>query len=95
MTTKYIAELTSPEEALELPEGRLAMNMGFWIQVSVSAKNVLECAKLIIEHGDNKELTSQAEVVVRGGKLGWGVSVAASSKYRLGSKSNILLINVM
>jgi hypothetical protein len=48
--TNFIAELTSPEQALELTQGRLVME---FFEVSFSPENVLTAAALLIEKEDN------------------------------------------
>lgn len=63
---------TSPLDALELPEGRLAMGN---IVVSFSPENVVEAAELVVEKGGaDKPFVSQAGIIAyAGNKLGWGV----------------------
>jgi hypothetical protein len=68
--TNFIAELTSPEQALELTQGRLVMDV---FEVSFSPENVLTAAALLIEKEDNANLVSQAGVIARAGKHGWGM----------------------
>jgi hypothetical protein len=66
--------IESVDQALALKEGRLAMNMGVWIECSFSTENVAEAAKLIIENNDKTEFYSQAGVVAHAGNnYGWGL----------------------
>ena len=67
-----IANVRKKELALSLPEGCLAINMGFWIECSFSADEVLDAAAVLIQASDSSDLTSQAEVIARAGKHGWG-----------------------
>jgi hypothetical protein len=73
MTVKCIAQLQKSSEAFDLPEGQLLANFGFNIIVSFSSEDVLEAARILIDKGDNKDLTSQAGIIARAGKHGWGL----------------------
>jgi len=49
------------------------MNIGFWVEVSFSTEDVVEAAEMLIENKDTKKLFSQAGVISRAGKYGWGL----------------------
>lgn len=68
----------NPEQALELPTGRLAANFGFLIEQTVEPKNVFDAATALKEAGVNKKLFTQADVMVEAQKQGvWGTDWAA------------------
>ena len=69
----YITNLENPTQVLDLPEGSLIMNIGFWVEVSFSTEDVVEAAEMLIENKDTKKLFSQAGVISRAGKYGWGL----------------------
>lgn len=61
------------EEALALPKGRLAVNVGFSIEASFTSDEVKEAAEVLIAKNDTEEIYSQAEILARAGNLhGWG-----------------------
>lgn len=76
--TKFIklTKDSKAEEALDLPEGRLALN-GF--QISFTPKDVTEAAKCIIEKGNCAEMFyTQADIIEYAGN---NLNYAASSGY--------------
>jgi hypothetical protein len=65
--------VTSSEQALRLPEGALVANIGgLNMKVSFSSEVVLQAAQKLIDENDAKGLKTQAEVIARAGKHGWG-----------------------
>ena len=62
------------DEAIALPKGRIAINMGFLMEASFGVEDVAECAKLVIENNVEEEFYTQAGVVkYAGNELGWGL----------------------
>jgi len=57
------------EEALELTKGRYAVNLGFWVEQSVTAENVLIAAEALLDSGQEFRCVSQAGVVVKAKEL--------------------------
>lgn len=64
-----IKSLSRAEDAFSLPEGSVALGI---IQVSVSRENVIEAAQLLLDKNDAENLSSQADIIARAGKHGWG-----------------------
>jgi len=73
--TSHIVSLRSAEEALSLPKGRLASPAfsGLVAEIDFSPEQVFLAAQVLIEHNDGAELFSQAGVIARAGKYGWGM----------------------
>ncbi len=62
---------SKPEDALDLPEGRLIVSC---FEASFGPENVVDCAELIIKSGYDGKFYSQAGVIkYAGNNLGWGV----------------------
>jgi hypothetical protein len=89
--------INSPEQALRLPEGDLVLKAGgLNVEVAVVAENVLGAAQILITNHDTKELKSQAEVIARAGKHGWGAGdvYLASGEGEIASADKITTINL-
>lgn len=52
-------------EALELPEGRMAADLGFLVQQSVSPDNVLIAAQAFKDSGEPITVATQAALIVK------------------------------
>lgn len=65
---KIWTQNNSVEDALNLPEGSYAVNLGFWIQQSVEPRHTAEAAKAILkvcqENGETYEGYTQSELIV-------------------------------
>jgi hypothetical protein len=67
----------SVEDALELPKGSYAANVGFWVQQSVTPEYTLRAARAVIDGGFDVKCASQAGLYVKAQELGadfttWG-----------------------
>ena len=65
------------EDALDLPKGSYAANVGFWVQQSVTPEYTLRAAQAIIDGGFDVNCASQAGLYVKAQELGvnfqnWG-----------------------
>lgn len=71
MTTRiWTTTKNTVEEALSLPEGKIAANFGFWVQQSVSPDSVLEAATILKEKEIEVTVASQAALIVKAQKEG-------------------------
>ena len=90
--------LESADQALELPKGCLLSKLMLWYQVDFDQEFVLTAANYLIKHGDVHNLVSQAAVIVRAGKDGWGrgdvYKVMPSFSAQLFDPKNALLLPI-
>jgi hypothetical protein len=71
--TIAIRDLVDPEDVLNLQKGRLRTTVGgMGLEIGFEDKQVLDAARYLIGQGDTRGLVSQASVIARAGKLGWG-----------------------
>jgi hypothetical protein len=52
------------EDALELPQGRIAADVGFWVEQDVNPDDVLEAAQAVIDAKVEVKVASQAKLLV-------------------------------
>lgn len=71
-----VCQLQRTHQALQLPRGELtaaASSNGARLPVFFGAQDVLTCARLLIENGDTRPYSTQADVIaIAGNAYGWG-----------------------
>ena len=56
--------VNAAEDALELPKGRIAADVGFWVEQSVDPDDVLEAAQALVDAAIEVKVASQAKLLV-------------------------------